>query len=631
MNADTTTKPVITMVVSRKRESQTMMSTQSVYGETRLLLLPVLLLMLLLTLWVSSTHGWISNPVVTTGRTTTASSSRAIARPTRLLLGFPQDVDTEHRQQQQQHQQHKSSILFHADDDQFSWRSLVQSCQSAAYGMALSGCILLAPLSPLHSHAAFAIDEGMVVTATSSTTRSTSSVSSITKATSTSTQEVSNVLRETSLPKPDAVGTIIDRSSMTISPPPKRQEQSSLDDVWSLIDKYYIDKTFNGQDWNQVKVKYDAKLAKIKSYKSNNVVGEEHHDMNLQKQNEQEMHLITEMVALLNDKYSRVLDVAQYTAIQKYDLIGVGVTLMPDAQKNIVVGAPPIAGSAADVAGLQLGDGVTAVNGIPTKGRTAFDIIDQISENPNAATVTMTITSSSSSAVPRDVVLSRTFQEIKNPVRYKISETRSDGTKVGFIRISEFNSLVKANLENALAALQEQGANAYVLDLRMNTGGAFQSAVEISSLFMEDRIATYVVDGANARLPFKTPKGRMAIHANIPMAVWIDGTSASASEVLAGSLHDNCRAILMGDQSFGKGLIQAVYGLKNGAGLVLTVARYVTPNGSDIQGVGIQPDIRGHVGIPIPGLSTDTSKVDFDYIKSRLDPAVCHIPPVVVT
>ena len=88
----------------------------------------------------------------------------------------------------------------------------------------------------------------------------------------------------------------------------------------------------------------------------------------------------------------------------------------------------------------------------------------------------------------------------------------------------------------------------------------------------------------------------------------------------------------MGDTSFGKGLIQAVYGLKNGAGLVMTVARYTTPAGADIQGIGIKPDIQGKDIVPgfaiVPSISTDTSKIDFADIRHRLDPAMCKIPEV---
>jgi carboxyl-terminal processing protease len=328
------------------------------------------------------------------------------------------------------------------------------------------------------------------------------------------------------------------------------------------------------------------------------------------------------------------LDREQYAAIQKFDLIGVGVTLMPNEEKQIIVGAPPVAGSASDVAGLQVGDYVVAVNGVETSGKSAFDIIDLISDTPNAPTVTMTIRRVANpndlpgegGTTVRQVTLDRKFQQVKDPIIYKISEERSDGTKVGYIQIAEFNSLVKAKLENAFKELQNKGANAFVLDLRGNPGGAFQSAVEISSLFVDNRVATYVVDSNGVELPFKTMADRVVVDPKAPVAIWVDGGSASASEVLAGSLNDNCRAVIMGKQSFGKGLIQAVYGLKNGAGLVLTVARYVTPNGTEIHGKGVTPDISGGVPLNLPIVGTDTSKVDFGTISNRLDPSMCQVP-----
>jgi len=384
---------------------------------------------------------------------------------------------------------------------------------------------------------------------------------------------------------------------------------SVVDEVWTLVNKYYIDRTFHGQDWDRIHDKY---AALEKSSSSNG--------------QSSSLDLVTEMVKTLGDKYSRVLDPSQYTSIQKYDLIGVGATLMPNEQKEIIVGAPPIAGSASDQAGLKAGDFIEAINGISTEGRTAFDIIDQISEQPNAKTVAMTVRSKDGT-VTQEMIMERQFLKVRNPVSYQITERRKDGTVVGFIRIAEFNSLVKARLEDAIASLEKEGANAFVLDLRGNPGGAFQSAVEISSLFVEDRVATYVVDSNQVQLPFRTAGGRVILPEGNPMAIWVDGGSASASEVLTGSLHDNCRAVVMGEKSFGKGLIQAVYGLKNGAGLVLTVAKYVTPNGTEIQGIGITPDIKGGVPFqPIIGLLPDTSQVDFGDISKRLSPAMCKVP-----
>lgn len=391
---------------------------------------------------------------------------------------------------------------------------------------------------------------------------------------------------------------------------------SVLDEVWTLVDKYYIDRNFNNQNWQTVLSDYQSKIS---SYTSSSPFGPDKDTYTMQLSNQ--------MVSSLGDKYSRMLDKDAYANIQKFDLIGVGATFMPDASKRIIVGAPPVPGSAADLAGVKKGDFLDAVNGKKTEGRTAFDIIDQIGEDPNAKEVTMTVRRQGPDDIigegeTRDVVLTRTFTEVKDPVYYKLSEKRKDGTKVGYIRISEFNALVKRQLEKALKDLESQGANAYVLDLRGNPGGAFQSAVEIASYFVDDTIATYVVDNNEIELPFRTAKGKVLIDKSDPLSIWVDRRSASASEVLAGALRDNCRGVVMGDTSFGKGLIQAVYGLKNGSGLVLTVARYVTPNGTDIQGTGIKPDLSGGVpGSLVPGLVTimngDTSKIDFGAVQAK--------------
>ena len=456
-------------------------------------------------------------------------------------------------------------------------------------------------------------------------------------------------------------------SSLAISAQPQESAAvvNTLDEVWTLVDKYYLNRN-QLTHWDQVREQFATQFAKVSSSSSFSL-------------SSQQFDIVRAMVQTLGDKYSRLITADQYAQIQRFDLIGVGVTLMPDptvASRDasttgsteetsppttmttataptkttapLIVGAPPLPGSAADQAGIQQGDVVVAVNGVPTKGRNALDVVDQLANsggtNKNQASnnenndkdddnqfVTMTIVPKIHAQeeklmdYARNVKMQRSFVKVDNPIRYKITETRSDGTTIGLVRITEFNSLVQPKLQEALQNLQAAGANAYVIDLRQNTGGAFQSAVEVSSYFMPgEQTATIVVDNANTRLPFRTASGREIVDGNEPIAIWIDDRTASASEVLAGSLHDNCRAVLMGKPSFGKGLIQAVYGLQSGEGLILTVARYTTPSGQEIQGVGLQPDIPGHTALLLPGLSTDTSQVDFAEVKERL--AMCHPP-----
>jgi carboxyl-terminal processing protease len=265
-----------------------------------------------------------------------------------------------------------------------------------------------------------------------------------------------------------------------------------------------------------------------------------------------------------------------------------------------------------------------SVNGVPTQGRTSFDIIDQVNEGtPPSRTITFTVAKGGDTSNILEIELERSFVEVRNPITYKL-DARDRKHKVGYVRIREFNSLVNPKIREALLDLKSQGANAFVIDLRSNPGGAFQSAVDVASLFMENKVATYFVDGNNVKTPFTTSSKNVVVDEVDPIVIWIDRGSASASEVFAGAMHDNCRAVVMGDRSFGKGLIQSVFGLENGSGLVLTVAQYITPNGSVIQGSGISPDIQAKLPMRIPliGSGSDTSVVDFQQV-SDLQSKLC--------
>ena len=293
-----------------------------------------------------------------------------------------------------------------SNDNQFKSTSLVDRMSRQVATMAAASFIFF-------SAGASATVIGPVPPAFADTT--TVSTTTTTDATATATpekQRESMLLKEVSA----------EEMSLRAKESTKGEFSSSvIDEVWNLLNKYYIERTFNSQDWNAVRAKVESKGEKVR-YDDN-----------------KSMKIVTEMVQSLGDKYTRILDKDQYTAIQKYDLIGVGVALMPNAQKDIIVGAPPIAGSASDKADLKMGDVVTAVNGIPTRGRNAFDIIDQIGENPNAKQISFSIlrdkrpSTIDSIGNPQSsktfvVTMERQTMEVKDPVQYKISETRSDGT-----------------------------------------------------------------------------------------------------------------------------------------------------------------------------------------------------------
>jgi len=397
----------------------------------------------------------------------------------------------------------------------------------------------------------------------------------------------------------------IHRSFFTPLPANAAEEDKTLiDEVDYYVRKYYVDRTFNsrGEDW------WGKQVAKANKEAAG--------------QPKEEFKMARELLKGLGDKYTRLLPTDLYQRLTKYDMVGVGALLGPGPAQDggadgptvyLQIGAPPIAGSPAALAGLQKGDIVVSINGASTKKMNAFDVIE-LTSNDRSPTIRFEVRKPDQ-ATSKEYVLDRKFEQIVNPVFYFL-EKEKDGSSVGYIKLKEFNSLAKQSVKDALVDLESKGADRYVLDLRGNGGGAFQGAIGISGLFMKEQPIVSIVDGYGGRESFKTLPDQVVT--DKPLVLWVDGGSASASEVLSGALHDNCRAALVGSRSFGKGLIQAVYGLNDGSGLVMTVARYETPRGTDINKIGIQPDlyIKSSALESIPGFDSrpDLGKLDFNKI-----------------
>jgi len=166
--------------------------------------------------------------------------------------------------------------------------------------------------------------------------------------------------------------------------------------------------------------------------------------------------------------------------------------------------------------------------------------------------------------------------------------TTPDGGKVGYIRLKQFTATATKDMRLAVQDLEAKGVDGYVLDLRSNPGGLLVASVEIAREWLNEGtiVSTKTRDGIQ---DIKRATGRALT--DKPLVILVNEGSASASEILSGALQDNHRALLVGQKTFGKGLVQSVRGLSDGSGMTVTIAKYLTPSGRDIHHHGIDPDV----------------------------------------
>ena len=291
------------------------------------------------------------------------------------------------------------------------------------------------------------------------------------------------------------------------------------------------------------------------------------------------------MLGSLDDPYTRFLDPREFKEMQidtSGELSGVGIQLSLDKEtKNLVV-VSPIDGSPASRAGVQPKDVIVAIDGKSTKGMSTEDAVKLI-RGQAGTTVTLTL---KRKAQTLEVPLTRERIEL-HAVDHQIN-TSADGVKVGYIRLKQFNATATKDMRQAVKDLEEKGAQGYVLDLRSNPGGLLMASVEIARQWLNEGtiVSTKTRDGIQ---DVKRANGRALT--TKPMVVLVNEGSASASEILSGALQDNNRAVLVGQKTFGKGLVQSVRGLSDGSGMTVTIAKYLTPSGRDIHKHGIDPDV----------------------------------------
>ena len=315
------------------------------------------------------------------------------------------------------------------------------------------------------------------------------------------------------------------------------------------------------------------------------------------------------MLATLDDPYTRFLDPREFKEMQidtSGELSGVGIQLSLDKDTKELIVVSPIDGSPASRADVKPKDVITQINGKSTKGMSTEDAVKLI-RGPVGTNVSIQLRRNKTQLVSVDLIRDRI--EI-HAVDSRLNTT-PDGSKVGYIRLKQFNANATKDMRAAIRELETKGAQGYVLDLRSNPGGLLMASVEIARQWLDDGVivSTKTRDGVQ---DIKRASGKALTKA--PVVVLVNEGSASASEILSGALQDNNRAILVGQKTFGKGLVQSVRGLSDGSGMTVTIAKYLTPSGRDIHKFGIQPNITAKL------TEDDAKNLKFDQLGTKNDP-----------
>ncbi len=262
-----------------------------------------------------------------------------------------------------------------------------------------------------------------------------------------------------------------------------------------------------------------------------------------------------------------------------------GLGLEVNEDKGIIKVVSPIDDTPAARAGIKPGDIITALDGKTLIGMTLNDAVDKMRGPPNSK-IMLTIKRQN---VDKPIEMSL----IRETIKIQVVKSRMEPNDIGYIRLSQFTEQADAGIRQAVKNLKQQNGGklrGLVLDLRNNPGGLLDQAVSVSSDFIDQG----EIVSTRARHPEDSQrwdaKGEDILH-GAPMVVLINGGSASASEIVSGALQDHRRAIVLGAPSFGKGSVQTVIPLPGNGAMRLTTARYYTPSGRSIQGLGIKPDV----------------------------------------
>ncbi|MDJ0591404.1 MAG: S41 family peptidase [Pleurocapsa sp. MO_226.B13] len=355
-------------------------------------------------------------------------------------------------------------------------------------------------------------------------------------------------------------GIHLSQSQALIQTGPKE----TVDEVWQIINHQYVDTSFNNTDWLKVRQEF----VKDASYNSQ----------------EDAYEAIRQMLGRLEDPYTRFMNPEEFQNMRidtSGELTGVGIQIAKDEETDRLIVISPIEDTPAFEAGILAQDIIVKIDGADTKGMDVNDAVKLI-RGERGSQVTLTI---DRNGEERDYSIIRERIEI-HPVRAHIRDT-SIG-KVGYIRLTTFNEHAAKDMQKAIESQEKEGVVGYVMDLRSNPGGLLYSSINIARMWLNEGT---IVSTVNRKGISDREAAKNKALTDKPLVVLVNEGSASASEILSGALQDNNRATLLGTQTFGKGLVQSVRPLGDGSGLAVTIAKYLTPSGRDINKEGIPPDV----------------------------------------
>lgn len=367
------------------------------------------------------------------------------------------------------------------------------------------------------------------------------------------------------IPQPARIAIAAFLSALTFTLPANAltDSQKLVAEAWRVVDQSFVDRTFNHHDWFSIRMK-----AVKKAYASS----------------DDAYTAIRNMLALLDDPYTRFLTPQQFASLTSTatgEVVGVGVEMFPTRVNDMLKVTAPVDGSPADRAGIRPSDVIVLIDGEDTDMLTPDEAAARI-RGKEGTNVSLTVVHDGGKGIEEELRMVRENLKLKS-VKMKMMD---DGQL--YVKIKQFNSNTAEDFKDALRDFKD--VRKVVLDLRNNPGGYFPAGVDVARLFVKSGTPIVFVEDKKG-IEDEIDAVADGVLADKQVVVLVDAATASASEILAGALKDTHRGLLVGEQTFGKGVVQTVSQLSDGSGLAVTVAKYKTPGRNDINKVGIKPDV----------------------------------------